>query len=380
MFSKAGKGISKFVKNTDWFLFLSCVAATVYGIILIYSTTASNANAERRDYMIQIIAAIIGVVVALIVSVIDYEFILRLWPVWAAVSLILVGLTFTPLGMTVGDDKAWIGLGPVTLQPSELLKIAFILSFTFHLTKVREKVNEIPTLLLLCLHGLLPVALIFLQGDDGTALVFAFIFLSMMFVAGLRPVYFIIAFTLIAAAVPIFFSQLDEAKKGRFLSLFFVDDYIKTAGWQQWQALLALGSGQLWGLGFTEGGKSGGFFARNNDFIFTVAGEEFGFVGAVALIGVLLLIIVAILRNIFKAKNFKGMLICAGVLAMIASQSMINIGMNLRVLPVIGITLPFFSRGGTSVATLFLSIGLVMSVHFSSKTRVEHTLFSEKEY
>ena len=148
-------------------------------------------------------------------------------------------------------------------------------------------------------------------------------------------------------------------------------------GWQQYLGLRALGSGQLWGRGFMEGGGTG-LYARNNDFIFTVAGEEFGFVGSLLLIALLVLIVLAIFRNAMAAKNRLGMFICVGMMSLIGFQSVINIGMTVRLLPVLGITLPFFSSGGSSVLTLFLGIGLVLSVHHFSHAGKRETIFTKR--
>ena len=249
-----------------------------------------------------------------------------------------------------------------------------------HLSKVREHINELRTVFLLGVHGLIPIALVFLQGDDGTALVFICIFVSMMLVAGLRPIYFLIALIGGTAMVPVVWNFLSDDKQARFLSLIFIDQYKDQEGWQQYLGLTALGSGQLSGLGFLQGGNIGGYtlYARNNDFIFTVAGEEFGFIGATVLLLLLLGIVLVLLRDALGARDFQGTLLCAGLMAMIGFQSLINLGMNLRLLPVIGITLPFFSRGGSSVGTLFLGIGVALSVYYSSRTRVRETIFTKR--
>ena len=190
-------GISLYIRYNDWFLFLSCTAAAAYGIILVYSAAASQ-NGQSREYLVQTVSFLIGVAAALVISRIDYEIICRLWPFLSGISLFLVLLTFTPLGLKVADDQAWLYIPVIgTFQPSELLKITFIISFANHLSKVQHKMNELRTALLLCLHGAVPVLLIFKQGDDGTALVFICIFAS-RFIAGLRPLYFLIG----AAAEP----------------------------------------------------------------------------------------------------------------------------------------------------------------------------------
>lgn len=201
-----------------------------------------------------------GLVVAIIISQIDYEFIAALWPVWGVIALVLVALTYTGLGLNVGgtDDTAWLGITvgslQLTFQPSELLKIVFIITFSKHLSMVREHINEFKTFLLVALHGLVPIGLIFKQGDDGTMLVFVFMVVSMMFAAGVKPVYFLGGATLVGAVIPFLWDRLIADKLDRFLCLIYVDDYIMETGWQQYLGLRALGSGQLWGRGFMEGG------------------------------------------------------------------------------------------------------------------------------
>lgn len=372
-------GISLYIRYNDWFLFLSCTAAAAYGIILVYSAAASQ-NGQSREYLVQTVSFLIGVAAALVISRIDYEIICRLWPFLSGISLFLVLLTFTPLGLKVADDQAWLYIPVIgTFQPSELLKITFIISFANHLSKVQHKMNELRTALLLCLHGAVPVLLIFKQGDDGTALVFICIFASMLFIAGLRPLYFLIGATAGAAAVPVAWNMMDELKKARFLCLIFVEKYADNVGWQQNLALIAIGSGKLWGVGYLKGGNQY-LYARNTDFIFTVAAEEFGFMGGLALFAILILILLALYRSILAARDLQGMLLCGGLMALIGFQSLINLGMNLRLLPVIGITLPFFSRGGSSLTTLFLGVGVALSVYYSSKTRLRDTIFTNKRY
>lgn len=380
LIKKIKTGVSSYVHNTDWLLTLSCLAASIYGIILIYSA-AHTAGSGPSDYIIQIIAVLIGLLAALIISRVDYEVICRLWPIWTGISLFLVILTLTPLGLTVYNNKAWLllpygGGRYLSLQPSELLKIAFIITFSTHLTKVRDKLNEFKTVLLLGLHACIPIGLIFLQGDNGTALVFICIFVAMIIAAGLRAVYILIAAIGGTAMVPLVWHFMPDDKKARFLCLIFVDQY-PDISYQQTEGLNNIGSGQLWGVGFMKGNY---FYARNNDFIFTVAGEEFGFIGAVLLLVVLLLIVFALLREVMTARDLQGMLLCSGIMAEVGFQSLINIGMTLRVLPVVGITLPFFSRGGSSVTTLFLGIGIALSVYNSSRTRIRNTIFAKKTY
>jgi rod shape determining protein RodA len=294
------------------------------------------------------------------------------------VSLLLVLLTYTSLGLnaTGTDDTAWLAIGPITFQPAELLKISFIISFSMHLCKVQDHIREFRTVLLLCLHGGFHIFLIFLQGDDGTALVFIAIFLSMLLVSGVNLIYYILGFAGVCATVPILWTYfMDEDKKARFLCIFpaYVEKYLNTEGWQQFEALKSIGTGQLTGVGYLNG-TNPTLFARNNDLIFIVAAEEFGFLGGMLLLLLLGLLMIELFRCARRARDPLGTYLCVGMMAYIGFQSLINLGMNLRLLPVIGITLPFFSDGGSSVATLYLGISLVLSVSYAERMRTGNNL------
>lgn len=381
VFEKARHSIYFYIKNTDRVLLLLCMAASFYGLALVYS----DAKGALSGYLMQLICIGLGIIVAIVISQIDYETIATLWPVWAGVAALLVILTYTPLGLNVSgtDDTAWLGIRfsenlQVTFQPSELLKIVFIITFSKHLSMVRDRINQFKTFLLLCAHGMVPIALIFSQGDDGTMLIFLLIFAAMMFAAGLKPLYFLGAATLGGLAVPFLWDRLmKDGKLGRFLCLFYVDDYLDSSGFQQFHGLIAIGSGKLWGRGFMQGGDDPNLYARNNDFVFTIACEEFGFIGALVVLALIALIIWEIWRCAVTARDRMGMFMCIGVMSMIGFQSLINIGMTLRLLPVIGITLPFFSAGGSSVATLYLGVGLALSVYYSSRARVRNNIFTK---
>ena len=365
------RSLRAFIQNSNIRLILICAAITIYGCLLVYSASHGYGYGFSGAST-HIFAAAIGFIAALFISQIDYDNICALWPIWAGLSLLLMLLTFTPLGLNAAgtDDTAWLGIGSLTFQPSELMKIAFIISFSVHLSAVRDKIRSFKTVLLLGLHAMIPIGLVFLQGDDGTAIVFIMIFLSMLFAAGVNALYYIIGLAGICATVPILWSMMSEDKKARILCIFppYVEKYLKTAGWQQFEGLKAIGSGQLTGTGYLNT-NNGSLFARNNDLIFTVAGEEFGFVGSFLLIALLTLLLFELYRCAKHARDPLGTYLCVGLLALIGFQSIINLGMNLRLLPVIGITLPFFSAGGSSIITLYLGISLVLSVSFSQSTR-----------
>lgn len=370
---KRGSALRFSLQNTNFRLIILCFLCSLYGCILVFSAIYS-ANMSMKGFVMQAGASAIGLILAILISHIDYDDICRMWPILAGITVIPVLLTFTPLGINVSgtDDTAWLGITlgsfTFTFQPAELMKIAFIVSFSKHLSMVQGEINQLRNILLLGLHALIPVGLVFLQGDDGTALVFILMFVSMMFAAGLRWQYFAGTFGVIAAAIPFLWMHLSEDKKGRILAIFAPDAYLETYGWQQYEGLVVMGSGKLFGVGYLDGSNPE-LFARHNDLIFTVAAEEFGYIGSVLLLALLALLIFELWRCASKARDLLGSYICIGTMAMIGFQSVINIGMNVRLLPIIGITLPFFSAGGTSALTLYLAIGLVLSVCFYSNIK-----------
>lgn len=371
--------VRSFLHYSNIRLILFCLLASGYGCALVYSAAYGVGDGLRGSF-IQIAASLGGLILAIFISRFEYETICALWPIWSGITLLLVILTFTPLGVNVAgtDDTAWLAIGPITFQPAELLKISFIISFSIHLSRVQDRIHEFRTVFFLCLHGGVHILLVFMQGDDGTALVFIAIFLSMLLISGVNLLYYILGFAGVCAVVPILWTFfMDEEKKARFLCIFppFVEKYLKTAGWQQFEALKSIGTGQLTGVGYLNG-TNPTLFARNNDLIFIVAAEEFGFLGGMLLLVIIGLLMFEMYRCARHAKDSLGTYLCTGMMAYIGFQSLINLGMNLRLLPVIGITLPFFSDGGSSVATLYLGIGLILSVSYSERTRRKNRLYS----
>lgn len=359
--------VADYIRETDKVLLLLCTVATLYGSVLVLSATFIGSGYQR--FLVQLIGWFLGVCVAIAFSLVDYKNMMKHWYLAALFTVGLVLITFwfgyAPDGT---DDKAWLALPfGQSIQPSELLKIGFIITFAAHVNSIPQKnISKFKNVFLMALHGGFPVVLIHLQGDDGSALVIAFIFLAMMYTAGVRIGYFAAAFGVVAAAVPaVWFLVMNDAQKERILALFSPELY-EDIIYQQARGETAIGSGGWFGYGLFKGPyvQSGQIPLGYNDFIFASAGEELGFFGCMAIIAILAVICWRILVVGKRARDASGKIICAGVFAMFAAQSLINLGMCLRILPVIGVTLPFFSAGGTSIVCLFLGIGLVLSVYY----------------
>lgn len=359
--------IGDYFVNTDkilWFLVICC---TVYSALLLSSVERAGGGFVKT----QIMAAVIGIFVAIIISVIDYEYIARYW--WA-LAILSIGLFMAVFffGITVSgtDDTAWIRLpGGLTFQPSELIKIFFIVTFAKHLDvlKAKDRHKTFLGVVSLLAHGAVPILIIHIQGDDGSALIFFFIMLIMAVVAGIQGRYFIILGSALAIGLPLLWNFfLNDEHRNRILALFDLDsNALTTYGYQQYQSKVSIASGELTGYGLGQGYRTGVGFVpeQENDFIFSVAGEELGFIGTMLILLLLLALITKVFFIGMDARDNLGSLIAFGMFGLLAAQTIINIGMVVGLLPVIGITLPFFSAGGTSSMCLYFGIGLVQSVY-----------------
>ena len=363
--------IADFIRESDKILLILCIFASLYGCLAVFSATHYLEN--YRPVIIQLLCTVMGAFAAVVISAVDYEKLLKRWYIAAVLGLVPVILTFfigfAPEGT---DDKAWLDLGITTFQPSELLKICFIITFSAHLSRIKPNINKLKYLIPVCLHGAFPVVLIHIQGDDGTALVFAVMVVFMLWAAGVSWKYFAAAFAAALAASPIFyFFVMNDDQRARITSLFDLNADTNGIGYQQWRGRMALANG-----GFTGQGLLNGDLTQNgivpygyNDFIFVSIGEELGFLGCMAVVLHLAAICFRCIRVAKLSVTDSGKLICVGMFSILFSQMVINVGMCISILPVIGITLPFFSAGGTSLLCLYLGIGLVLNVYMHRNSR-----------
>ena len=367
--------ISSYFKYTDKFLWLIVIAINTLSLLLI----ASMQRAGEYNYLrTQSIALVLGTIGALVISCIDYKFIYKLWWLIAAVGFGLIALVFL-YGIRVEgtDDVAWINVGGFSLQPSEIVKLCFIITLSVHLSLLakKNKMKSFPHICLLAAHGALPVALIHFQGDDGSALIFALIFITMTFTAGVQWRYYIGTLVVIILSIPIVWTKVfNDDQRSRILVLLNLDENAKTVyGWQQYQAKLSIMAGSYSGEGLFKGQRVGYAIVpeQENDFIFTVAGEELGFLGCCIILIMLITLLLRIFYKSAHARDEFGQNLCIGVFGLIMSQTAVNLGMVLGFLPVVGVTLPFFSAGGTSLMVIMICIGIVQSVNtFSNDERL----------
>lgn len=372
--------IADYIREVDKIMFFLCLFTSTFGCMAVFSATRYTGS--PRQFIMQFVAMVLGVIAAVVLSLFDYETFLKRWYIAAGLGLLPVLLTFViGFGPAGTDDKAWLDLGITTFQPSELLKACFIVTFAMHISRVQDKINKLATLIPVCAHGALPVLLIHFQGDDGTALVFAVMVLCMLWAAGLHYKYFLILFGMVLVMAPvIYFFVMNADQQSRIQTMFDLEADILGDGWQQYRGRVALSNGGMWGQGYLRGSLTqlgqAGVPEGYNDFIFVTVCEELGFAGGALAVILLSLISLRCLQIAKMTNNVAGKLICVGFFGWLISQIAINLGMCLSVLPVIGITLPFFSAGGTSLSCLFLGVGLVLSVymHRNSRTVYLHDL------
>jgi len=379
------RAITWFFDKIDWLLLTLCTSLSLLSVILLMGIFRYKQAHEidlmrlsRQNITSQGIAIVLGVIAVLLIANIDYRSISKQWKIYVPAAYLFMLATFAfGVGATGRpDDKRWLivpGVG-MSVQPSEFLKLAFILSFAYHAHRSQDKFNRPLNVALLCLHAVIPVALVQFQGDSGTALLFCLIFLAMLFVAGIKWIYILIAAVGVPVMLPLaWFFLLEDFQRNRILAVI-----APTGSWvedQQGRGLLAIASGRIFGKGiFSVDHKY--VPEMHNDFIFSFIGSAMGFLGCLAVCLVIGFIGMRMLYICALANDRQGQVICAGIFSMIISQSVINIGMNLSLLPVIGNALPFLSSGGSSLLANYLGVGLVLSVckHTRRKPKVERFL------
>jgi rod shape determining protein RodA len=345
----------------------------MYGVALVGSASRAGGSFFKTHFT----AVLIGIFLAFLTQFINYRKLANCWILIGVVCVALIVYTLffgvSVVGLSGVNARAWIKLpGGLSFQPSEIVKIGFIITFAKHLSiiKKNQKLNDFKSLFILMLHGLLPALLTHLQGDDGAALIFIFIAIFEAFIFGIEIKFFLILIAIFALSVPFIWNFiLAPYQKSRIINQFNPEGDPLGAGFQQIQSKLSIGSGGLFGKGLFCGNRvnDGIVPIQESDFIFSVAGEETGFVGCLLILILMTSLILRIAYLARFANSEPGKTICFGYLGLIAIQCIFNIGMCLSLLPVIGITLPFFSAGGSSVVCLYIGIGIVQNIYAGSK-------------
>ena len=366
--------VKKQLSNLDFWLIGAICILSIFGIICIGSATHINLGADPDNFYKQMIWFVIGLALMIIASLVDYEALSQFYILFYLLNiLLLVAVLF--LGTNANGATRWIAIGSINVQPSEFAKLIMIFFLAKLLTKKQEQINQLPTLLLVCISVVIPVALIQEQPSLSASLVLLAILCITLFVAGIdfkiiRLVLYIvvpaIAFVLWDVSLEKPFIMDKILKPHQFTRILtFVDPSRDMDSYYQTEkAINAIGSGQLNGKGLYQGTLNQLSYLPepHNDFIFSVIGEEFGFIGCAIVLLLLLFIIFRCILIAVSIRDLFSQLIVVGVAGMIAFQTFINVGVATGIMPNTGMSLPFVSYGGSSMWTNMTAIGLVLNI------------------
>lgn len=352
-----------FSDKADILLLVCSILSALIGIFIINSASYSL-DSHFRHVLVQSLALIIGIILMVGIMFFNYRYFekLRYLILGGGIGLLVLVLL---IGKLSHGTQGWIVIGPLTLQPSEIAKICFIITSSYHISKKQDSLNSFKTLSLLFVHFLCYAVPVLLQPDFGTATVFFVIFLFELFFAGLSIKYLLWALGALTAISPVAWLFLADYQKNRIISLFFPENDPTGSGYHVLQSKLAIGSGMVWGRGYLNGPQTqyGYLPEKQTDFIFSVIGEEFGIFGTLLTAALLFIIVYRCFDN---AKNCShdsfAELMCVGIGSMLFFHIVENIGMCIGLLPITGIPLPFISYGGSNLVTCFAAIGIVQSI------------------
>ncbi|MDR2670136.1 MAG: FtsW/RodA/SpoVE family cell cycle protein [Oscillospiraceae bacterium] len=369
---EARKAVGRFLRTADMFLLFVSLLAASYGMVLISSATAAGGQ-SKRQLLVQGGAILIGVVLFVLLSLVEVEVVAGFWK-WILAFNVLFMCLLLVWGGEKASNRSWLEpkFLPFSIQPAELVKIGFILLLAKQMYELsqRERLNHILSIGMLGFHFAGMAGLIFYTSkDSGMIVAYACIFFAMCLGAGIHFRWFAAAGALLAGAAPLIWNSLQDYQRQRILVGFRPELDPLDYGYQSLQSKTAIGSGRLFGQGLYQGNHTqlGKIPVKESDFIFSVAGEELGLVGCLAILLLLGIIVVRCLYIATRAKTELSASVCVGVAGMILFQTIINVGMCLALTPVVGLTLPFFSYGGSSIVAVFAAMGLVSSVRRNPK-------------
>ncbi|TMR94423.1 rod shape-determining protein RodA [Nonomuraea basaltis] len=357
------------VRRLDGLMLVAVAGLCVIGTLLVWSSTRTWAPGSTGLVKKHLLNEVIGVVLCAMVAMVDHRAMRAYAPLVYLLSLVGLGLVLTPLGATINGSHSWILLGGgFAVQPSEFAKVGLLLMIAMLLAQPAEGTDRPRGLdiMLAIVAASITMGLVMLQPDLGTAMVLAAITAAGLIIGGVRK-RVIAALTVVAAAgvfAVFYFQMLEPYQVARFTA--FVDPSVdpRGVGYNSTQSLIAIGSGQLLGKGLLGGGQTTGRFVpeQHTDFIFTVAGEEFGFLGSVTVVLLLGVVLLRGLKIARKCEDRFGTLVAGTIVCWFAFQTFINVGMTIGIMPITGLPLPFVSYGGTATFANLIAIGLLQAI------------------
>lgn len=364
---RAFRSIGHYFRHTDLYLLFVALCCSAFGAVLVYSATRTMDN-PNKYVIVQLASVAIGVIMFILMSLFDLEDMSRYWKWFVLVNIALQLLLF-PFGTSEGGNNSWLRFGPVGIQPGEIGKVIFIFTFAAHVAHEFDRLNHWRTLLGLGIHMMIIAGAVIVPSHDaGVALSYVFIFIIMLFGAGLSLKWFVGGAVVLLASIPFLWQMISGFRLTRILVLF--DPSInEEVAWHTEKSKLAIGAGQIFGSGFLQGNQMqhSNFPGKHTDFIFSVAGEEFGLIGCLLILALLCLLILRLFYVSFTANSTFSSVLTIGIAGMFLSQTFENILMCIGMFPVVGITLPLFSYGGSSVITMYAALGIAAGVRMREK-------------
>lgn len=357
------------VKLADKFTLIFVALLGCISLLMLESTVYDHGFVLSRVVWVQALAYILGFVALALILHIEYTNFQGLSkPMYILSVLILLSVYIPGLGIEQFGSRAWLDLKITTLQPSEFVKILFILLMANYLSEHREDIKKFRGVILAGLYAL-PLILIVLKEDLGSALVYIVIWIFMVFFAGIDYKILLKSIVAAIAALPVIYTFLGDYQKDRIEAFLHPDNILLPGNYQVWQSKVAIGSGGFWGKGLFNGTQKELDFipVQQSDFIFSVVVEELGFIGGAVVILLYSGLLYRFIKIIRDALDLYGALIVVGFTAMFLFQIFENIAMTMGIMPVTGITLPLLSGGGTSVIASMIAIGLVLNIGINSK-------------
>ncbi len=361
------RAVREFVKKADMILLILCITATVFGVIIISSAT--NYLGNSRYVLVQLAALALGIILYVVLTLIDVDIIAERRELLLIFCLLFIA-TLRFFGVVRGGNRSWLDFSwlPFNIQPGEICKIFFIIIIAKIMSVKQNRLSAPWTVAQLAGITLLFVgAIMYFSWDDGIALNYILIFVIMAFTGGVGGGWFLAALGTLLVLSPIVFSKLDTYQQERILVLFdeTIDPMATGIRWQMNRSLRMLKNGGMAGQGLFNGSmvQSGSLSAQHTDFIFSSAGEELGMIGCLLILIILCAIILRCVQVGIKSENYMNRLICLGIAGLLTSQTAVNVGMCLGVFPVVGLTLPFISYGGSSIVTMFAAMGIVSGIY-----------------
>lgn len=367
-FSTIGTALGVFLKKADMLLLALCVLATGFGIVVISSATAHIG--AQRFVIVQTAALLLGIALYVLFTLIDIDIIAERREILLIFNILFIATLFIWGVEGNTGNRSWLAFSwlPFNIQPAEICKITFIIILAKTMSIYRNKVSSpLSVVQIGALLGIMVGLILVASSDAGVALPYIFVFIVMAYVGGVNLGWFLAAFAAVAAAFPVIWARfMQDYQKDRILMIF--DPTIDPEGldvrWHTKRSLLSLQGGGMTGQGLYQGSQTqtGALNAQHTDFIFSAIGEELGMIGCLFILLLLTAIVIRCITVGSKSGNYMNRLICIGIAGMLVFQIMVNVGMCMGIFPVIGLTLPFVSYGGSSIVTMFAAMGIVSGI------------------